>query len=274
MLMRIEKRVYELGQMNELTNVDGIVVGDEGCIYKVLDCRVKEIINVAVKNEMDIRLLTPFVPNKYVDTLFQRISEFAQLKKLKVVFNDYGMLHKCLDLIREGRIEPVLGRILTRSILDCPWSEDLLQNEEDSVAEGLLEFNFKHEEKWSVMEELQIREIELNVPAIQKEIDFHIPNVKITLHMENAIVSVGRVCFVARHAKIALPQCIESGVCDRKLYFELLYKWKKNTSSYLEPEVEQKEIFQNMFLKGNIVYRRIPEKERCQVIDNIDGYII
>lgn len=271
--MIVEKRVWNISQVHNMRITDGIVVGDEGCIYKVLANEVQELFAYAEEKKIPVRYLTPFVPDKFVDILYERICKFADRVELKVVFNDYGLLHRCKNLIAEGKIIPVLGRILTRSIIDCTWADKLLQNEEPELAKQVLGYSFLHDHKLELLQEYNIKEMEINIPAIEPIRNLDLKDVKIIIHKQESIVSVGRVCFAARYASVEIPDCLRTDICNNKIKFSLLKKWKRNTSTLLEAEEEYKKYYEDMYLKGNIVYREINEEEFQKMLNQVAGYV-
>ncbi|MFR7597489.1 MAG: hypothetical protein ACLUVI_10330 [Acutalibacteraceae bacterium] len=77
-----------------------------------------------------------------------------------MTFNDWGLLYKCWPLIEKQQIIPVLGRIITRSITDCPWHTKILEAEQRSKEMALS--SFIHKSKLGILEKYKIKEIEVN----------------------------------------------------------------------------------------------------------------
>jgi hypothetical protein len=267
--VRNEKWIYDKLDMLTFNGVDGAAIGDEGCIYKVLSDNIISITSDLCEADIPIRFITPFVPDKYVEVLYERIKKLSDYGKIKVVFNDYGMLHKCKSLIEANKIIAVLGRILTRSIIDCPWGEQLLRNEEEDLSNVVLGFSTNHNSKKELFKEYGIEEIEINTPKLSSNTKLLYPDLKLTMYRRSSIMSVGRVCFTARYRDAVLPRCIEEKICNEEIDIELVKKWGKTISAYEDMNEYNKVGFDNLYIKGNIVYRKIDEDDFSQYSNNL-----
>ena len=163
-------------------DIEGIVIGDEGCIHRALDSRLIPWVKRAQKKGLAVRYVTPLVPNKYIEELFYFIFQLAKITKIKITFNDYGMLDRCRELIEKERIIPVVGRIITRSITDCPWYEELLKHEKLDLAVAVIGSNLVHSAKWEVLRKYKIREIEVNMNQGLNLADLHKNNLAVTCY--------------------------------------------------------------------------------------------
>lgn len=255
--MKKELQIDLSGQDNPV-NVDGIVIGDEGCIYRVLDPRWITWVEQAKKRNLTVRYVTPPVPNKYIEELFYYINNLTTISKLKVTFNDYGMLHRCKELIEKDKIIPVFGRVITHSITDCPWYEELLKHEDPELAMAVTGSNLAHPSKWKVLREFNIREIELNINDRGNAAELHQNNLVLTGYNSNILVSVGRVCFSARWQGLKLPHCYNDDKCRTKLTIKIDKTWGKMKLMYEEPSDEVKQKYQDLYVRGNIVYKQLP----------------
>ena len=203
-----------------------IVFGDEGCIYKALDSKWIELFNRYGNKEIMLRYLTPVVPQKYIYQIYKYIEKMADIKKIKVTFNDYGLLYICRDLIAKGKIIPVLGRILSRSITDCAWYHKLLENEEEELFKLITNHSFNDERKIEILNKFGIKEIEINIGNDEYKL-LKNSNIDLTIYISNAIVAVGRLCYAARWYGIDLPKCKDDPRCRKKLDIELKEMWGK-----------------------------------------------
>lgn len=255
-------------------NIDGIVIGDEGCIYRALDPRWVPWVEQAEKRSQTVRYVTPPVPNKYTEELFQYIIKLAVISKIKVTFNDYGMLYCCKELIEKERIIPVLGRIITRSITDCPWNKELMRYEEPKLAMAVTGNNLAHLSKWEVFRKFCIREVELNMLHSLNKMQLDGGNLILTGYNSNALVSVGRVCFSARWQGLELPHCRNDVKCHKKLAIEINKKWGKMKLMYEEPSEQVKQKYQDLYVRGNIVYKQLrnslilEQSFDCQILND------
>ena len=243
----------------------GIVVGDEGCIYAALSEQIEQIIKIAQNKSLSVRYVTPFVPEKYMSQIHNRIEEFTKSNQVKVVFNDYGSLYRCKSLIENKRIIPVLGRILTRSIIDCPWADKLLSNEFKEYSDIILGLNFNHGSKLEFLKKCHIEEIEVNIPKGNYNNEFEIPEIKLTTYRDNAVISMGRVCFQARYEKKKISDCKQEKMCDKELLVSLNKRVgeKKVIGRNLDKELYND--MGEMYLRGNVVYRKVTEEDYTKV---------
>ncbi|MFA9466406.1 MAG: hypothetical protein ACERKN_19260 [Velocimicrobium sp.] len=255
-IINISCRKYSQDSLDERieSKYQGAVLGDEGCIYHCLNETVFNWTKKCKEQNKSVRLLTPIVPERYMDELVKRIEELKNIVPLKVTFNDFGLLHRCKALIENEEIIPVLGRILTRSMIDCNWSKRLLSNEQDKVVEGLLDYSYMDNEKIRILDDYHIKEIEVNFHPERIEELKKVIKLPITSY-PNHLLSVGRVCFSARYQQLKLPECVNCKGCRRKLEFSVNKKWSKRKMCYDEPDKEFIQYMKGLYVQGNIVYR-------------------
>ncbi len=258
--MKLEWQV-DINRIELPEQIFGIVIGDEGCIYRTLDSRWIGWVEKALTKNLVIRYVTPIVPNQYIEELFNYIVDLTAIVKLKVTFNDYGMLYRCKQLIEKDLITPVLGRIITRSIVDCPWIDELLKHEDPSLTVAITGSNLVHQSKWDIMQKYRIKEIEVNSSTLKDAVQLRRNRLILTGYTSNALVSVGRVCYSARWQGLELPQCCNDPRCLKKLFIEIDQKWGKMKLIYEEPSEQVKEKYQGLFIRGNIVYKQLSEQD-------------
>ena len=258
--------------LKNLKEKTGIVIGDEGCIYVALSDEWDAIQAYANANNLKVRYETPLTGEKYMQKMYDKIVSLSEAGPIKVSFNDYGLLHKCKKIIEEHRIEAVLGRILTRSFIDCPWAEKLLQHEDKSVSEAILGFSFSHEQKMALIEEFHINELEINIPKIA-HYEMVLPDVNLTAYYSNSIISVGRVCFQARYLNYPIENCVARRICDNPLEIELAKRWINNSVGYYDDNNEMQKDIGEMYLQGNIVYRKVNDSEFSKMESSLSSCI-
>lgn len=235
----------------------GIVVGDEGCIYRLLDEKVRDIVRHYQSLNKGIRLLTPFIPNKFMGSIYKIIEELSSRDGIKITFNDYGLLHKCSELIFNNKITAVLGRSLTRSIVDCPWHKELFKHEDNELTDSFINYSFLHQGKHDVLRDYNIKEIEINVAETKHLDKLSLTGLDLTCYFGNNLISIGRLCFSARLMKQNVGDCINNIRCLKKKYIGLDKMWGRNRLILQKPPEAMKEYFEGMYLSGNIVYKKI-----------------
>ncbi|WP_455716928.1 hypothetical protein [Anaerosporobacter sp.] len=234
---------------------DTVVLGDECCIHKALHEKWFELLIEAVNNGVKVRFVTPMVPDKYCTNLYEYLQKMITITKLKVTFNDYGFLYMCKDLILENRIVPVIGRVLTRSLLDCSWHSKLLEGEEEALIEVLQKHSFLESEKISLMKELGVEEIELNWMTYKDVKYLKEHGLKCTCYVSNNILSMGRVCYSSKWYEMNVPECVNDDRCYNRLNIELEKTWGKERLMYENATEEMKEYFESCYVEGNAIFK-------------------
>lgn len=261
--------VNEDTDISSIEESRGIVLGNEGCIYRIIGNDILEVAKEACVKGLAVRLITPFVPNNCMDSIYNQIKRLSKECNLKVTFNDYGLLHRCKGLIESGEITPVAGRILTRSIIDCPWYDKLLVHEPEALQDAIIGSNYFHSSKWKILKKYGINELEINTIPKKYIDELKQSKFKITYHADNNIISVGRVCFTARWYELNIHECRQFSKCRTKITIGLEEKWSKRIRIYEEKDDPIKEYFEGMYLQGNVVYQQLDrnhEKLQADII--------
>lgn len=271
--MNKEFFVKSIKDMDYSVTWSNITIGDEGCIYSVLNKGIKEIVLRAYDSGITVRFLTPFIPDKHMEEVYKIIEDISQKFTLKVTFNDYGLLFRCKSLIEMGKIIPVAGRILIRSVIDCPWYDDLLKHEHPELKKAITGYSLIHSSKWKVLRQFGISEIELNLVKsdsiqILKENGFHI-----TGYARGNLISVGRFCYSARWENININQCVQKLECNNKIYIQLDKKWGKMKLMYEIANEESKELYKDIYVVGNKVYKELDAEQVALAETNFDSLI-
>lgn len=268
------QKEYYITSLEKLMCIDdnsNVVFGHEGCIRRINDDEIIEYAELSNNKKCEMRFLTPIVPDKYIERTRNLICKLCEIDKVKVTFNDYGLLYSCFDLIKNDKIVPVLGRILTRSILDCPWSEKISCNENEEIKNAIMGSSLNHKSKLNFLKELLIHEIEINcydqpVIAELKKIGF-----KVAVHSGNFLISTSRVCYAAywEHNPIKDECC--KYTCDKKIYIELIKKWSKIKNSFIEPNVYDYKYYSKLYVQGNQVFCK---QETDDEIESLVDYLL
>lgn len=192
-----------------------IAIGSEVCPAHFLRKANNDAINEAAKQKKSIRLVTPIVPQKYLDEIYNIICSLPTHSK--VTFNDYGLLYKCRELIASSKIIPVLGRIITRSLIDCPWYEDIVKD--DSQYIDIFKKNNMHfEAKIEFLRDWGIKEIEVN-NCPQESLDyFHKKRINVAQYSTYNLLSVSRTCFCSKLAGKPTLECYKEKECSSLSY--------------------------------------------------------
>lgn len=250
-----------------------VVLGDEGCVHKALHERWSILLKRAVEQGKEVRFITPMIPDKYCSSMYDYIKEMCSLTTLKVTFNDYGFLFMCKPLIQEKKIIPVIGRVLTRSMLDCAWHEKLLEGEEEEQAQILRKHSLLHSNKLDLLQEIGVQEVELNIESYESVKELQKQGIHCICYGNNSMISMGRICYAARWHHMNVPECVNSKICFERLHFELEEMWGNEKLMYEKPTPTMKGYLDNSYIEGNTVYKALKQGLEDRRLDVFDGII-
>lgn len=194
---------------------ENVVTGSEICPIHILTNKNREIINTAIQQSNAIRFVTPITPQKYVNSIYNMICNLPS--ETKVTFNDYGLLFRCKELIFNNDIIPVLGRIITHSLIDCPWYYDIVKHDSKYI-DVLKKNNMNFDSKIEFMKTWRIQEIEVNNCTQDSVFYFHQNGIKVAQYSSYNILSVSRTCFHAKLSRISTTNCYEYKTCGSLNY--------------------------------------------------------
>ena len=196
----------------------------------------------------------------------------SEQTQIKVVFNDTGLLYSLKKQILENKIIPVFGRILTKSIIDCQWYENIICDENNDVKNALSGNTFCHYAKMKVLEFYNIKEIEVNLNYVHFIQELKSYGYLISARFDNFLISVGRCCYTAYWNNLSIHTCMTEPQCGKKIYIELEKKWSKRTKMFEYPIEEDKKYFANIFIQGTKVMSDI--SDNVYQYENIIDFLI
>lgn len=191
-----------------------VVLGSELCPLKVVGFCQQKLVEVAIRQEKSIRFVTPITPQAYVNMLIEMIYDLPI--STKVTFNDFGLLFACRSIIKSGKIQAVLGRIITRSLIDCPWFDQIIKNEEKNK-DFLNLNNMTFDAKMDFLKEWNINEIEVNNCPTESLRYFHDNNILVAQYERYNLLSVSRTCFHMMMNQKSTAVCHEHMHCGSTL---------------------------------------------------------
>lgn len=246
-----EKIVRRLS--DDISVYDYIVVGDEGCFYAAFNNNIFEIVNMALLKNKKIRYITPILSTKQLNVMRKYLIDLSDQMQIKVVFNDTGLLYSLKNQIRDNKIIPVFGRILTKSIIDCPWHENIVFDENDDIKVALTGNTFCHFEKMKLLRTYNIKEIEVNLNHVHFIRELKCYKYLICARYDSFLISVGRCCYTAYWHNLSINNCDIEPQCDNKIYIKLDKKWSKKAKMFDYPNEEDKKYFDHIFVQGTKV---------------------
>lgn len=224
----------------------GKIIGSEGCVIK-LEKDLDSLILGKYESEKEIRILSPPIPDVFINSIYEKIEKITVSFSVKIVFNDFGFLFKCHELILMEKIIPILGRVLTKSFSDCPWHEKLLMNESFQIKRMFGGNNFEDTNKLMFLKQFKIKEIEVNANNNINTKYFKEIEISLTTYFKNHLLAIQRECPIARIEKEFPPECYNKKICD-SLY---ICRMKLNGENILVDKNFE------VYIKDNCIYREI-----------------
>lgn len=245
---------------------ENIVLGSEICPVHLLKQMNKEIINVAARKKKQIRFVTPIVPQKYIDEIYDVICSLPA--NSKVTFNDYGLLYKCRGIISSNRLVPVLGRIITHSLIDCPWYESIVKYD-NQYMNILKRNNMDFASKIEFMRDLGIKEIEVNNCPQDSLANFHKNGIGVVQYSTYNILSVSRTCFYAKFVDISTTDCYKKGQCSSLMCSIKMTDYYSNRLKLLIPNDHSVIDWNNVAVFGTALFIK-----NNSINENVDYLIV
>lgn len=256
--MKLGKKIESTNALSYFDKFEELVIGDETCIYKALYNNWLEFIENRCSKGYTFRYVTPFIPEKYADVIFRYIIDLSKLARIKVVFNDLGLLNKCSELIKTYKIIPVIGRMITHSLCDCQWIGKIITNEDDEIKDVMISSKLTHIEKLSFFQSKMINEFEINLYDIDIIKELYDLGLNLTIYGTDILLSISRICYSAMWNQKELPQCVFDNTCNKKINLQLLKKWTRSSGLQKLKNIEELNMNQNIYIKGNAIYQDAP----------------
>lgn len=266
----LEIRISNLNKLDEVLRFDCdiIGIGSESCVHKLP--LLPDLLTAADKireNGRKIRLLTPFVPEKYFDKVLNLVKDFSnECKKAEITINDHGLLYAFHSQSPRGT-RLGLGHILSFTSEECPWYENIIRDETAEVKNGYIRCNMQSESKVKLYKKLRVLYIESAMfPRASKHFDkIRELDIDIVALYEYAPIAYSRVCPTARFYKKKIPECIPC--CDKGITIELEKPLDRRKQSFIDIDMEAEKYLCPLSIVGNAIYRKIenPGKNFAQV---------
>lgn len=237
----------------ELYSNEIIGIGSEGCIH---DCirkilRLLDMINnKKINNNVRFRIITPRIPQKYMDVTTELLfSVFDKIKVESIVINDYGLLFKLKkSSYLKGFI--ILGRTLIRTLADVPWNNLIIGNEHLELQKDILRTNILHIDKIQLFKNYKVAGVEIspvkvNNDEIQKLRD---AGIKCFVHYNNEIATIGRTCPRLRLEKGNANYCVLN--CDKPITLEFYQGYG------VTDNIENKGLYPIFYNINNVIYHQ------------------
>lgn len=251
--MEFDYRIGKGGSIEHAikAGVHYISIGDEGCVYRLpnkseIKHQLEQIFGMGIK----ARFVTPKAGEREINVISNAVRTVAEFgKEVDLIINDLGVLQICRKMKLEyPNINIILGRLMTRSIIDCPWGELAIRNESSEIKEDFKRHSYDQKEKIELMHQVGVKGIEVNsIKGIADSITRIMENnIDVSVHFDRRLLTVGRNCITARYYSVKFPHC--KAVCGKEFNIE----WDGLWLSPLQNDIAVEDIHKKM-LEGAIV---------------------
>ncbi|CAM4256344.1 MAG: hypothetical protein E7L01_04035 [Paenibacillus macerans] len=254
-------RKYDEVEWEKMNKNKCVFLGSEGCIYKLP--HKNEIVDLKNKiKDMEIHIITPLVSQMNLQLAKDAIDDLISANAIdSITFNDYGVLYYVANKYKYSNIKFYLGRLLTKSFSDCPWSDHLNRNEEDFVKKYMNGFALNDPRKIKMFKDMGIEGAHLSANHKNAEGLKEIAQngFDIIVHLNTIIGSSSRICSQAQYHSLSYPACKDK--CEKPAVLRLSKVWSLKEDGYIEPSKEVKRMVPDYYVAGNITYYRNPDQE-------------
>lgn len=257
--MKIEERVTWLNKIDMLSHADIISIGSEGCVVPVLDINNHWDLFLKILGlDNRVKIVTPRVSQSEISDVINLLDKIIALRRrLDVVVNDWGVFHY---LYSKDCFNIHIGRQLCRSLSDCPWHEEILNNEETSTQKIIKPFSINRRN----LIDAGIFGIELNGIPSDMVFEGLDKKIEIAIHEDDYILSCGRTCLIKKI--YPFNNCYD--ICDKKVPITPTGKWMSYFESNVPMSSYEAELLSNVSLNGKKVVRSQGDL-KCLLINDI-----
>lgn len=221
--MLIEQRFIWIDKIFESqVKADIISFGSESCVMPLFYAnehwnKVRQLINRRGR----VKVITPRVAQNELAGVVSLIEKLSMLQqKVDIVVNDWGILQLCAT--HKECLHIHLGRQLCRTLLDCPWHKEILENENSEVREIMRSHPYSNTEGLKRLQDKGVRGLELNAVFPNYDLQPIIDrNLEIAVHCESYLLTCGRTCLTKRIMEKHSCQ----NVCGLEFQLEPSGKW-------------------------------------------------
>lgn len=272
-MSRFELHVRDFNDIDKYLNFsfDVLSVGDEGCIHKTpLGVEALNIANKIIDNGSEFKFITPKVADKYIGCLLETIEMLTtHIKQYTLVVNDTGLLYICNKKgVLPNRV--FLGRSISRSLEDTPWSNEYIKEEENKL--DILANNLADEPKIKFMNKYKINGIESNLLPTSEHGFKRISEYgwEVSAHIGNSTLAFTRSCSYARFKNLEVGCCEDQ--CKEGINISM--EEISDGQAFCPCKKPENSDLLDFYLLGNILYTH-PNKESNQINHQyVNNYVL
>lgn len=188
-------------------SITAFSIGHESCIIKFFKVIQNPILLKFVERQKktgkQIRIITPFIPEKHLDKVKAIIKEVCYKQCFQnsvIIVNDFGLMNY-IHRIDESR-QMCLGRNLLVCFDYAPWGYKIYETETLSIQKVIAQVSFYDDEKMNFFKKYNITEIETNLTkaTIESLKEIQKAGFKINVHQSSFLYGLQRSCYIKRYS--------------------------------------------------------------------------
>lgn len=255
--LRVSPNLYPLLRPGLLDNIGTVSLGHVGCPYKLAGLKEADVEELlALGKQVKIELPVLYQSHQgLLRELWERFSTYP----VNFVVNDLGTLQIINDWGLPPGLDLSAGRHLVYGFSNCPWGEDLLEQETTEVKAEWRGLSVDNEASIRFLRDMNVRWLDVDYSegcsfSIQRlrEAGF-----KIALFVDEAVASVSRVCYLLKTRQGIPGQC--QHLCDSPIALTPKRRWNRYEGTYSDISDKTAEKLGSLKLYGNLTMRELSQ---------------
>ncbi len=212
----------------------------------------EEHIQYILQQGKSAKIELPILFETHFERVMEKVQQFFHLP-LNIVVNDWGTLHYLVSQQNLPHVSFSLGRQLVYSLMNCPWYEDILQNETDDIRKAYLQVNVDSDSILALLQQYGVKEIDLDMgPGMQESIQsLRKEGIAINAFLDYAMASMSRSCHTVRAYNESVGNC--GYLCNEAIYIEPRQRWNRFEDTMIRIAKENRQKLGELIVYGNIV---------------------
>lgn len=257
-MSRKEIRIDQLNfhTEDEYDGIQSFSIGHESCILKffrvIREPRLLDFVERQKSAGKQIRLLTPFLPERHLDEMKAVVRETLARPVFEgsvIIVNDLGLLHYLHRT--DGTRQMRFGRSLMTCFDYAPWGRRIYENESPAIQKAVAQVSLYDDEKMDLFRRYQVAEAEADLTENSAESlrGLREAGFKVYVHRSSILYGTQRSCYIRRRSPTQTCGGIE---CERIEKLEPEQLWDSTGFYDVPPDAG----FPAMYLRGNQICGR------------------
>ncbi|EON73588.1 hypothetical protein [Lysinibacillus sphaericus] len=238
-----------------LGNYQVVSLGHSGCHYKMNGIEEQHILYL-LERDKRVKIEMPILFETAMNEFFTRMQRFFHYE-INLIINDWGTMRFLAQQQLPSTVSLSVGRQLAFSYGNCPWYEDILQYEDQTIKENYLQLNIANPAMIKLLKEHGVAEIDADLNAYMKNSVnlLRDEGIKVNGFLHYPMVSTSRSCHTLRLYNEPLGNC--QHLCNNGITIEPRERWNRFEDVTVKISKENREKMGNLIIYGNIVVQDI-----------------